>query len=178
MWLESAQELQDLKDAEAHDDAEARDAVVRLLGSQKAPFCSRAFVHSQTRPSSGKPGAGSPELCLGSGGTCSWADLHLRMEPSAQAAGAGPLGLYFGYPFPGFVPLQQRLGWGAGTGLSLRLVFGFEALLGSVLRTQQPWRLWRCLGSLGTHSSCQQLEIPFVAFVQGQVFIVSWSASG
>lgn len=56
--------------------------------------------------------------------------------------------------------------------------FIFEALLGSVLRSQQPWRWQVCLGSLGTHSSCRHLKIPFVAFVQGQGFIVSSSASG
>lgn len=116
MWLKSAQELQNPKDAETHDDAETRDVVVRLPSSRKAPFYSRAHVSSQTRPSSDKLGVGSPRLCLGSGGTCSQADLHVQMELSAQAAGAGALGLYFGYSSPGFVLLEQQLGCGVGMG--------------------------------------------------------------
>lgn len=46
LWLNSAQDLQDLNDAEARDDAEACDVVVRLLSSQKTSFCRTALTHS------------------------------------------------------------------------------------------------------------------------------------
>lgn len=112
-----------------------------------------------------------------------WWDVQPGWPPRADGAecsGCGSWGSWFVFWL--FLSWIYSAGattglWG-GYGAEFEVWFGFEALLGSVLRTRQPWRLWRCLGSLGTRSSCQHLETAFVAFVQGQGFIVSWSASG